>query len=123
MATNVELYEALKPSIGTEAAKMIAEVVPPTRELATRADVESARYATSADIASVRTELKDEIASVRTELKDEITSVRTELKDEIASLCVEMHAGTVLTIKWVVGAMIPLYVGTFGGLLAAVLKA
>jgi hypothetical protein len=37
--TNVALYEALKPTIGEEAARMIAEVVPPTRDLATKADL------------------------------------------------------------------------------------
>lgn len=33
------LYEALKPKIGAEGARMIAEVVPETAELATKADI------------------------------------------------------------------------------------
>ena len=39
MTTNVQLYEALKPHVGEEAAGMIAEVVPPARELATKSDI------------------------------------------------------------------------------------
>ncbi len=36
MTTNVELYEALKPHVGQEAAGMIAEVVPATGDLVTK---------------------------------------------------------------------------------------
>ena len=45
--TNVALYEALKPTIGEEAARMIAEVVPPTQDLATKLDIAglNARFA------------------------------------------------------------------------------
>jgi hypothetical protein len=39
MATNVQLYEALKPHVGQEAAGMIAEIVPPARDLATKQDI------------------------------------------------------------------------------------
>lgn len=37
--TNIELYEALKRDLNEDAARMIAEVVPPTGELATKTDV------------------------------------------------------------------------------------
>ena len=43
MATHVELYEALKPHLGTEAAQMIAEVVPPAANLATKEDIQALR--------------------------------------------------------------------------------
>lgn len=52
--TNVELYEALKPSIGEEAARMIAEVVPPTRDLATKRDVDALGAATKRDVDAAR---------------------------------------------------------------------
>ncbi len=39
MSTNVQLYEALKPHVGQEAAGMIAEIVPPARNLATQQDI------------------------------------------------------------------------------------
>lgn len=41
--THVELYEALKPTVGAEAARMIAEVVPPAVDVATKSDIESLR--------------------------------------------------------------------------------
>ena len=40
MTTNVELYEALKPHVGTQAAQMIAEVVPAASNLATKEDIQ-----------------------------------------------------------------------------------
>jgi hypothetical protein len=40
---SVELYEALKPHIGREAAQMIAEVVPPAANLATKEDIQKLR--------------------------------------------------------------------------------
>jgi hypothetical protein len=43
LATHVELYEALKPHIGAEAAQMIAEVVPPATHLATKEDIQALR--------------------------------------------------------------------------------
>lgn len=54
MTTNVELYEALKPHVGQEAAGMIADVVPPARELATKTD-----------IAELRAELHKEVSGLR----------------------------------------------------------
>jgi len=40
---HVELYEALKPHIGQQAAGMFAEVVPPAANLATKEDIQSLR--------------------------------------------------------------------------------
>jgi hypothetical protein len=37
--TNVELYEALRERVGEDAARMIAEVVPPAAEMATKHDI------------------------------------------------------------------------------------
>ena len=39
MTTGLELYEALKPTVGEEAARMIAEALPMTERVATKADV------------------------------------------------------------------------------------
>lgn len=41
MATGLELYEALKPSVGEEAARMIAEVLPFSDRLVTKADLDA----------------------------------------------------------------------------------
>ena len=37
--SNVELYEALKPTVGEEAARLMANVIPPAENLATKDDV------------------------------------------------------------------------------------
>jgi hypothetical protein len=52
MTTGLELYEALKPTIGEEAARMIAEALPMTDRVATKSDVEGATapLATKADL-------------------------------------------------------------------------
>jgi hypothetical protein len=39
--TNIELDEALKAPVGDEAARMIAEVVPAAKDVATKTDLES----------------------------------------------------------------------------------
>ena len=39
MATGLELYEALKPTVGEEAAKMIAEALPMSDQIATKSDI------------------------------------------------------------------------------------
>ena len=43
VATHVELYEALKPHVGREAAQMIADVVPPVSNIATKEDIQALR--------------------------------------------------------------------------------
>ncbi len=43
MATHVELYRALEPVVGTEAAQLISEVVPPAANLATKDDLQTLR--------------------------------------------------------------------------------
>lgn len=40
MDSNIELYEALKGYLGGEAARLIAEAVPPKAELATKTDIQ-----------------------------------------------------------------------------------
>ncbi len=37
--TNIELYEALKKDLSEDSARMIAEVVPPAAEIATKSDI------------------------------------------------------------------------------------
>lgn len=93
--TNVELYEALKGSIPEHAARMIAEAFHPSRELATRSDLAELRVATTRDIGDV---LK-EIAYLRGEIK------------AVARLQ-----------QWMLAAFVPLWVGTFGTIIAVVLK-
>jgi hypothetical protein len=96
MTTNVELYEALKPTVGTEAARMIAEVVPPTRELATKADV--------------------------AETNTRIDALRGEMREGFAQIRVEIHESQNSTLKWFLGFSVPLWLGTWGTMAAVLLK-
>ena len=41
MTTGLELYEALKPTVGEEAARMIAETLPMTERVAAKSDLEA----------------------------------------------------------------------------------
>ena len=43
MATHVELYRALEPHVGKDAAQMIADVVPPAANVATKEDIQALR--------------------------------------------------------------------------------
>ena len=94
--TNVELYEALKGSVGEDAARLIAEVVPTASEIATKQDL----FAT------------------KTELRDEISAVRLE----IAGLRGEIQKSSKETMRWMLPFFVPLWLGTWGTLLAVLLK-
>jgi hypothetical protein len=41
MTTGLELYEALKPTVGEDAARMIAEALPLSDRVATKADLDA----------------------------------------------------------------------------------
>lgn len=109
--THVELYEALKPSIGEEAAAMIANVVPSAGNLATKEDVLTIRE----EFATFRGEMRAEFATFRGEMREEFASFRGEMHGEI-------RAGDIRTIKWIVGVFAPILVGTWGTLVAALLQ-
>ncbi len=113
MATNVELYEALKPTVGEEAAKMIAEVVPPTRDLATREDVGVVRSDLSREIDAVRHELELGFANVEVGFANvEVGFAKVDAR--FNALDSRMHAETTRTIKWVVGVFITVWATTWG---------
>ena len=100
MTTNVELYEALKPTIGEDAARMIAEVVPPTRDLATKADVDALRAASKADVDALRADMREGFALVRA----------------------DMHADRVSMLKWMIAMFVPVWLGSWGTVVAVLLK-
>jgi len=63
------------------------------------------------DIAGLRAELKGDIAELRTEFKGEIAGLRTELKGDIADLRTEMHKMDATITRWMLGAIIGLFIG------------
>ncbi len=90
---NIELYEALKKTpVGEEAARMIASVVPAGENVATKLDIAAVKL----DIAAV----ENRIAEVRTEI----------------------HASSSRTIRWMLAFFIPVWAGTWGTVVAVLLK-
>jgi septal ring factor EnvC (AmiA/AmiB activator) len=116
--SHVELYEALKPVVGEVAARLMANVIPPAENLATKADVADSTYALKSEIAAFRTEVKDEISTFRTEVKDEIA----ELGKEILRLDTKIEASGKDTMRWMLGFFIPVWAGTWATVIAVLLK-
>jgi hypothetical protein len=87
--TNVALYEALKPSIGEDAARMIAEIFPPASDLATKSD------------------LREGFAAVR---------------EGFAKVRGEMQAESKTNLRWIIGLFVPVWVATWGTMIAVLFK-
>jgi len=119
--TNVELYEALKPTVGEDAARMIAEVVPPTRDLATKSDIEATRgdiEATRRDIESA----KGDIERLRGDTREGYAKLEGKIHAESNRLEGLIHAESTRTIKWFLGVFVPVWAGTWGSVIAVLLR-
>ena len=114
--TNVALYEALKPTIGEEAARMIAEVVPPTRDLATKGDVAALVH----DISALEAATKREFAELRGEMNERFAEARGEMNTRFAEADGRRHEESTRTIKWLLGVFVPVWVASWGSMLALV---
>jgi hypothetical protein len=112
--TNVELYEALKGSVGEEAARMIAEVVPPASDLATKHDLLATKSDLEREIGAVRLE----IGAVRLEIAD----VRTEMREGFGLLRSEIHALGERMSNRMLTMFIPLWLGVFGLIATLIVK-
>lgn len=98
--TNVELYEALKRSIPEDAARMIAEAFHPAKDLATKQD----------------------LAEIVGEMRSEFAAVRGEMREGFARLQGEIHKSSASTMRWMLTFFIPVWAGTWGTVVAVVLK-
>ena len=94
--SNVELYEALKPTVGEEAARLMANVIPPAENLATRLDVSEAK----ADVKAAIAKTNDRISRVET----------------------KMEANTKDLMRWMLVLFVPVWAGTWGTIVAVLLK-
>jgi hypothetical protein len=112
--THVQLYEALKPSVGEEAARMMADVVPPAENLATRDYIDAVRAALEIKIA----ELHTKIAEVVGEMREGFAKVEAGF----ATLDAKIEAEGKHTLRWMIGLFIPLWGATFGAMIIALLK-
>jgi len=98
MTTHIELYEALKPHVGDEGARLISEVVPAAENLATRTDLQD-----------LRAEMRTEFGGMRSEMRE----FRAEMKAEFAEFKAE-------TRDWMLRYFVPLWIGVYGTLGAVV---
>ena len=94
--SNVELYEALKDTVGEKAARLMAEVIPAADDLARRSDIAELRLA---------------IARLETEVTGAIGGLRTEIKEESKQ-----------TMRWMLTFFVPLWIGTWGTMVAVLFK-
>jgi DUF917 family protein len=116
MSIPVSLYEKLERKFGREEALEIAKMIEDffdemdrkageialqkklelkdelTKELATKADLITARAELEGKIEKVRAELEGEIKNVRTELEGRIENVRTELEAKIENVRIKLES-------------------------------
>jgi DUF917 family protein len=116
MSIPVSLYERLEQKFGRDEALEIAKMIEDffdemdrkageialqkklelkdelTRELATKADLITARAELEGKIEKVRAELEGEIKNVRTELEGRIENVRTELEAKIENVRIKLES-------------------------------
>ncbi len=102
--SHVELYEALKGcGITEDAARLIADVVPPAKDLATRVDI----FILKSDVIAVDAKID------RVDAKIDLIEARLEARIEAASS---------KTIRWILGVFIPVWATTWGVLAVALLR-
>jgi DUF917 family protein len=116
MSIPVSLYERLERKFGRDEALEIAKMIEDffdemdrkageialqkklelkdelTKELATKADLITARAELEGKIEKVRAELEGEIKNVRTELEGRIENVRTELEAKIENVRIKLES-------------------------------
>jgi hypothetical protein len=104
VTTHVELYRALEPHVGEEAAQLIADAVPPAANLATKED-----------LAGATADLRKEMAAMGVDLRTEMAAMRADLRLEIAGLRSDIF-------RWNLVFFVPLWLGVWGTLAAFVVK-
>lgn len=119
--SHVELYEALLGPIGPEAARLIANIVPPAKEIATRLDVAGVREEVSkvrTEIATLRGETRAEFSAACGQMREGFASIRADIADDRA----QVHALNSRTIRWILAFSIPMWAGTWGTMVAVLLR-
>ena len=105
--SHVELYEALKPTVGEKAAQLMADVIPPAKDLVTKHD-----------LAESTAELKSVIAEVNLH----VTMLEGEFGKLEARVGSRIDASAKETMRWMLTFFIPVWAGTWGAVLAILLK-
>jgi hypothetical protein len=112
--SHVELYEALKRSISDQAARLIAEVVPAAKDLATVSYV---------DLKFAAVDQKFALVDQKFALVDQkFAELRGEMLEGFASIRAEIHREAKSTMRWMLGLFIPVWGATLGTLILALAK-
>lgn len=98
MGTNIELYEALRGHVGDEGARLIAEVVPATDDLATRDDLQIGLDGLRQEMDGLRQDMRLGFAEFRAEMAD----FKAEIRGWLLKFFVPLWIGVYATL----GAMI-----------------
>ena len=123
--THVELYEALKGSVGEKAARMIAEIVPVAADVARTNDVLAVRQDLAEAVSTLRLEISEATSLLRRDVFAAISELRRDIaaqQQQIANARSEAHALNTRTIQWILGVTIPLWIGTWGMMAAILLR-
>jgi len=120
--SHVELYEALKPTVGEEAAALMAEVVPPAADLARKQDLAETTHVLRAEIAETTHALRAEIAETTHVLRAEITEAKAELSARISQVESKIDASSKDTMRYMLTFFMPVWLGTWATFVAILLK-
>ena len=90
---------------------MIAEVIPPSQDLATKADV-----------LAVKLDLRGELMAVKGDLETRIAILEGKMNEGFALLRGDIHAQHVSSLRWMLSFFIPVWAGTWATVVAIVLK-
>ncbi len=117
-ATNLELYEALKVHMGEEGARLIAELFPAARDLATKDDIAHLERVTKDDIARLERATKDDIARLEMATKDEIGRLE-RLIGGLDGRFAELEAKF---LRWTLTFFVPLWITILAALVTVAIK-
>ncbi len=99
MATGVELYEALRATVGDQAARMIAEALPMNDEIATKSDIEGLR----SEVDVFRSVLRSDFDALR-------SAVRSDLERSEDRMSARLSGMEARIFRWMLGFFATLWV-------------
>jgi hypothetical protein len=118
MTTNIELYEALKPSVGEDAARMIADVVPPARDLATHLDVQQLRT----ELVEHRRQTDVRFEELRHSMEFGLEELRRQTDVGFEALKGVVHAASMSTTRWMLTFFVPLWLAMLATVVTIALR-
>ena len=115
MVTSVELYEALKKTVGQEAAQLMVDELARTDQVATKADFKALEAATKADFKALEAATKADFKVLEAATKADLATTKVELIGEL-------HAMEARTYRWVLGFFATQWLAIVGLIVTLVVK-